>query len=279
MDSTQLKSSPSDPSSWDFQGHRATTKTASRECSSGAERRNARTHARNNANARPWVLVLVLFLVLGLEVLDIRAPSQPANERLPRPSKLSTFTHASGTANRTSYGDWLQLNFGLHRFALKSVSWLRRTRHLDLKPLRRRRRQETLFGKWLRHICCFVLGWATDECCAQESVLGRAEQMHACFVLSILLTTSESKSTLAQCYGVDQASRGREAIAVDDVVAILAPPHHLAPPSAAKSLTFILSPVHGPSCRHANLVRVLATQRPIRNLCPQGLSCLSHPWM
>ncbi|KAL6788465.1 hypothetical protein J3E68DRAFT_118356 [Trichoderma sp. SZMC 28012] len=103
--------------------------------------------------------------------------------------------------------------------------------------------------------------------------------MHACFVLSILLTTSESKSTLARCYGVDQASRGREAIAVDDVVAILAPPHHLAPPSAAKSLTFILSPVHGPSCRHANLVRVLATQRPIRNLCPRGLSCLSHPWM
>ncbi|KAJ4856438.1 hypothetical protein T069G_09806 [Trichoderma breve] len=52
-----------------------------------AQRKDARAH---NANARPWVLVLVLvlFLVLGLEVLDIRGPNQPANERLPPPVKI-----------------------------------------------------------------------------------------------------------------------------------------------------------------------------------------------
>jgi hypothetical protein len=49
-------------------------------------------------------------------------------------------------------------------------------------------------------------------------------------------------------------------------------------PTLAESLTFILSPVQGPSCRHANLVRVPATQRAIRNLCPRGhaLGCHLH---
>lgn len=48
-----------------------------------AQRKDARAH---NANARPWVLVL--FLVLdGLEVLDIRGPSQPVNERAPPPAR------------------------------------------------------------------------------------------------------------------------------------------------------------------------------------------------
>lgn len=50
-------------------------------------------------------------------------------------------------------------------------------------------------------------------------------------------------------------------------------------PTLAESLTFILSPVQGPSCRHANLVRVPATQRAIRNLCPRGHALGCHLYL
>ncbi|UKZ83718.1 hypothetical protein TrVFT333_011527 [Trichoderma virens FT-333] len=265
MDSTQLKSSPSDPSSRDFQGQRAMTNgVVGMGMQLRGEKAHARTHAHNATHG------LGLELSLGI----LRDPSPRTSASPAR--QIVNIAHFGG-CKPTSYGDGLQLNFGLHRFALKSVLWLRLTRHFVLKPPRRRRRQKTLFGKWLRHILCFVLGWATDECWwpgkACSVGLSKCTLAFVLSILNVLLTTSKAKSTLA-C-GVGQVLAGVKLLP-STWSRYWHPLTNLLPP-AAKSLTFILSPVHGPSCRHANLVRVLATQRAIRNLCPRGLSRPSHP--
>ncbi|KAL6693598.1 hypothetical protein J3F84DRAFT_400899 [Trichoderma pleuroticola] len=82
MDSTQLKSSPSDPSSWDFQGHKAITNDVEgmRFRGEKAQRKDARAHSATHGLG---VLVLVLDLGLGLGY----SGPQPT-ERLPPPVKI-----------------------------------------------------------------------------------------------------------------------------------------------------------------------------------------------
>lgn len=154
--------------------------------------RGERTHARTHATHRT-VLVLALGLGLG------RA-SAPARQ----------------IVNITHFGDWRRqvwrraaTEFRAASLRPQSVLWLRRTRHFDLKPLHRRRRQKTLFGKWLRHFrACAWMGDRRQPGKACSVGLSKSQAMHACFVLSISAHHIQSENTLAWHCGVSQALAG-----------------------------------------------------------------------
>ncbi|KAH0493646.1 hypothetical protein TgHK011_000303 [Trichoderma gracile] len=164
-----------------------------------------------------------------------------------------------------------KLNLDLGRFALESVLWLRQTRHLVSKPSPAPPPDTPIREvAWAHPLRCSWMGDRQSAGQSGRSVLCRAEQKpgqaRLLGAVKFLLTLStRSKRTLARHCGrgvARELSRGVRLFVATDTGT--PPPSPC--PFCAKSLTFILSPVQGPSCRHANLVRVLATQRPIRNL-------------
>lgn len=164
-------------------------------------------------SARPWFRT---FVVSGLRswVRSWIAFGSPSRRRAPPPPVI-----------QSPFGDHrgrlAKLNLGLCRFALKSVLWLRQTRHLVLKPSPApppdRPIREVAWAHWLR------CAWMGDRLSAGQpgrSVLCRAEQTpgQARLLGAVkfpLTLSTRSKSTLARHRGrgVGQgALAGREAI-------------------------------------------------------------------
>lgn len=110
--------------------------------------------------------------------------------------------------------NWMQSN----GFALKSGLWLRLTRHF--KTLRRRRRPETLFGKWLRH------SWA----CAAVSVgLSKTASLLCCHFFSFsprpIQRCRHRLAGFVRCVDQGHLMSGGYGYRHQDVAAIPAPPH------------------------------------------------------